>query len=551
MAPYGLEEDLDSMLPLISELRGVEKLQVDLAALHEVRTFLRQHEAESSNTATHIVLENYPDWWVQGRRAPAGLDVQGQENLEELQRHAGFLYSLGIPLTLAERRTPSFRFFLDIEAWGSREVAPPSELIGPDTALARCIGSFVGEVFPSHGGFLDAAIYNASGLSQTKGVRKASLRLVWPGVFVSADRVMRVRDLLVSRLMSASAEGGELAELEGRLKQANSSNAWHAIVGDAAYGSRASVRMPLSDKVAPLPLRGPEKRPFLPVGVLRFSYGAEGKVSLEWLCQEADLEPAEWMKIGCLRQEGEVELTEWNVPSVSGNQNVPPTAGRGRVKVRTSAGSDGPGAGGGLRLRNSKTQAQPERAGLLTTVERSFTLTPEELSGKIEQQMGKASVEPDGALVWKQPSSEARIIMYKEDQSIKVVGRPNQVRSLVLIIAPYTEAPKGIGFNSGEARRAPSEAFAPPVSPNKGSEPVVTAKNADEKIQEKGEEGRLHVAALNFEPQGQGELGLSSGDLVRVTMDPEAGTCQDRWVFGRIEASGQCGWFPLSHVVPS
>ena len=32
------------------------------------------------------------------------------------------------------------------------------------------------EVFPSHGGFLDVAVYNATGLSQTKGVRR---RNVW------------------------------------------------------------------------------------------------------------------------------------------------------------------------------------------------------------------------------------------------------------------------------------------------------------------------------------------------------------------------------------
>jgi len=301
-----------------------------------------------------------------------------------------------------------------------------------------------------------------------------------------------------------------------------------------------------------MPLRGPEKRPFLPVGVLRFSYGAEGKVSLEWLCQEGDLEPAEWMKIGSLRQEGEAELTEWNAPSVSGNQNVPPSGSRGRVKVRTAAGSDGPGAGGGLRLRNAKT-AQPERAGQLTTVERSFTMSPDELSSKIEQSMGKANVEPDGALVWKQSSSDARIIMYREDLSIKVVGRPNQVRSLVLIVAPYTEAPKGIGLEHSEARRAPSEAFVPLVSTNPDPGPEKNGSSpapADEKT-ETGEEGRLHVAGQDFEPQGQGELGLNAGDVVRVKLDPEAGASQDRWVFGRNEASGQTGWFPLSHVVPS
>ena len=43
------------------------------------------------------------------------------------------------------------------------------------------IGSVVGEAFPGHASFLDVAVYDATGLSQTKGVRKTSVRLVWPG----------------------------------------------------------------------------------------------------------------------------------------------------------------------------------------------------------------------------------------------------------------------------------------------------------------------------------------------------------------------------------
>lgn len=551
MAPRGAgDEDLDALLPLIAEIRGAENLQVEAAALNEVRNFLWEHEAETSRSATHLLLENYPDWWVRGRRAPPGLDLQSEAACQELQRHAGMLYSLGIPLTLAERRTPVFRLFQDLEAWGTREVAPPVEdLIGPDTALTRLIGSVIAEVFPGHGGFLDAAVYDASGLSQTKGARKASLRLVWPGLLVDADRAMRVRDLLVNRLASSCAEGGQLAELEAQLKKANPANVWHSLVGDAAYGSRASVRMPLNDRVAPLPLRGPEKRPFAPVGVLRFSFSTEGKVKTEWLCREEDLDPAEWIKIGSLRQNDEAAMTEWSVPAWQGNQNIPPSAARNaRVKVRTAAGSDGPGQGGGLRVRGAKPQVQPERAGQLTTVERCFTIPAAELCEKMEQHLGKAGIEPDGALVWKQPNSDARIVMYKEDQCIKVIGRLNQVRSLVLVVAPYTEAPKGLGvaldgFSVEKAPgRAPSEAFAPLGGYSAG---------AVGDSQDKGETGRRHTAAQDFESQGQGELALRQGDIVQVLLDPEAGAGQDRWVFGKVEASGESGWFPLSHVVPS
>ena len=81
-----------------------------------------------------------------------------------------------------------------------------------DSALTRLIGTVVGEVFPSHGGFLDVAVYNATGLSQTKGVRKTSLRLVWPGILIDADRAVRDRDprdhlkLLVGQFWSILVE---------------------------------------------------------------------------------------------------------------------------------------------------------------------------------------------------------------------------------------------------------------------------------------------------------------------------------------------------------
>lgn len=43
------------------------------------------------------------------------------------------------------------------------------------------------EVFPSHGGFLDVAVYNATGLSQTKGVRR---RFIFCGVETSEMEVV-------------------------------------------------------------------------------------------------------------------------------------------------------------------------------------------------------------------------------------------------------------------------------------------------------------------------------------------------------------------------
>jgi hypothetical protein len=561
MAPNS-DEDL---VGWAAEVRGVEQLQADPAIFEEIRDFLLSHEAESSRSATHVVLENFPDWWTRSRRAPPGLEINRPEELEELYRHVGTLFGLGIPLTLAERRTPVFRLFQDLEAWGTREASMTvDELIGPDTALTRLIGSVIGEVFPGHGGFLDAAIFDATGLSQTKGVRKTSLRLVWPGIIVDSDRAARVRDLLVHKVTAASADEGSIAELQSNLKDHNQANAWHSFFGDAAYAGRSNVRMPLCDRVSPLPLRAPEHRPLVSVGVLRFLFSEGGKMKIEWLCRQAELEHPEWVKIGCLRQTGNGPaepplLTEWTVPAISGNQPIPPSSTRtGRVKVRTAGGSDG---GGGLRLRSNKMAPTPERAGQLLMVERRFNGTSEQFCEKMEQHLGKATVEADGAFVWKQPGGEARIMMYGEDRRVKVVGRPNQVRSLVVIVAPFTEAQQGYGPAVSRPDgpgplpngRLPSDAYAP--GGNEETEAI------DERQAELPQDNspaetsickQLRYAIQAFEPEGQGELALRQGETVRVAHDPEGehGDSQDRWVYGRSEESAESGWFPLSHTLP-
>mmetsp|Transcript_102353 Transcript_102353/g.319854 ORF Transcript_102353/g.319854 Transcript_102353/m.319854 type:complete len:567 (+) Transcript_102353:98-1798(+) len=559
MAPSA-DEDL---LAWAREVRGDEQLQADPAVLEQVRAFLWAKQAESVRTATHVVLEGYPDWWARGRRAPPGLEIERQEDLEELYRHAGALFSLGIPLTLAERRTSAFRFFQDVEAWGTRETAMTvEELVGPDEPLTRLVGTVMAEVFPQHaqpGGFLDAAVYDATGLSQTKGVRKTSLRLVWPRIVVDSDRASRVRDLLVKRVAAAAAEE-PLAALQGRLRELCAGNAWHSVFGDAAYAVRSSVRMPLCDRVSPLPLRAAERRPLAPVGVLRFDF-AEGKMKVEWLCRQAELEGAEWIKIGCVRQPPDAQLTEWTAPAWPANQPIPTSSTRtGRVKVRTTGGSDGSGA----RLRAVKAAPAPERAGQLLTVERRFSLAPEQLCERMEQHLGKAFVEPDGAFVWKQPGGDARIVMYADDKRLKVVGRPNQVRSLVVIVAPFTEAQPAPG-QQGWAQAAgpqmpdgrnPSEAYAPLAGEGGGQDAGSKAQEAAASPSTEGARpltGQLRIARQGFEPQGQGELELTEGMLVRITHDPEGehGSCEDRWVYGCSEANGQLGWFPLSHTALS
>jgi len=340
--------------------------------------------------------------------------------------------------------------------------------------------------------------------------------------------------------------------------KASSQNAWHSVFGDAAYAGRANVRLPLSDRVSPLPLRAPEKRPLTPVGVMRFTFGGQDKLKMEWLCRHSDLDDPEWVKIGCLRQPADAQLTEWSMPAWPGNQSAAAPRG-GRVKVRTAGGSDG---GGGLRLKSTNRAPPPERAGQLFVVERRLSGAVDQFCDKMEQLLGKAAVEPDGAYVWKQQDNDARIMMYAEDRRVKVVGRPNQVRSLVVIVAPYTEAQQGLGqaglppaqaqAGATPGGRMPSAAFAPDAAEAAGSDIPSGSASSDGSSAPSSPSGQMRQAEQAFVAEGQGELGLEKNEVVRVTHDPEGerNGSSDRWVYGRSESSGECGWFPLSHTSP-
>ena len=158
MAPI-LDEDL---LAHTREVRKEDQLQVEPGLLESIRAWLQSHEADSTLSATHTVLENYPDWWSRNNRRSQlpGLAISG-DDLEDLYQHVGRLHDLRIPLTLQERRTPLFRFFQDIEAWGSTKDSISSDrLVGTNADLTRLIGTFMGKVFPPHGNrlFLDAAV---------------------------------------------------------------------------------------------------------------------------------------------------------------------------------------------------------------------------------------------------------------------------------------------------------------------------------------------------------------------------------------------------------
>lgn len=561
MAAYQGQDDAQLLLERARELRA-EGLDADGDKLVEIAEFLNNHHAETAKEATHLILENYPDWWVSGklggRRAPPGLFFEhGSQDEEELFKHAATLFALGIPLTLAERRSATFRLFQDLDIWGSAdETMPVEQFLSPESAFVSLLGKAIGEVFPPSAGgsgnnFLDASVYDASGTSQTKGLRKTSIRIVWPAITVDADRALRFRDFLISRLQTASmAEGGgAIADLDARLRQHHAQNSWHSVMGDAAYGQRAAVRMPLSDRVSPLPLRAPEGRPFKPAGVMRFLFTGEGKnanMKIEWLCRQGELENADWLKIGRVRLEDKAQLTEWLVPTMPTGPMLASVTRGARVKVRTQGGSDG---GGGLRMAGAMTQRTTplERAGQIVEVHRRFGANwdMQNFCERMEKQCGQSSTQDNGVVIWKNPTNDARIEMHEEDRKITVVGKPNQVRSLIVFVSQFTEACPGLAqaaptaqSQGGYQRNAPGAAFAPEATAE--AEPAGEAQGAAV--------GQLRIAHMAFEAEGAGELSLKVDETARVTYDEPGADNESRWVYGSSTSSAEVGWFPLDHT---
>jgi len=527
----------ESLLAHTREVRREDHLQVEPGLLESIRSWLHNHEAESAQAATHLVLENYPDWWSKNNRRSQlpGLTING-DDLEELYSHIGCLHDLRIPLTLQEKRTPLFRFFQDVEAWGSaKDSISSNRLVGPDTDLTKLIGTFMGKVFPpsSNRLFIDAAVFDATGVEQTKGLKKTSLRLVWPSIVVDQDRAITVQTSFVHQLTLASEEGGAVAELQTELQTQNRDNAWYRVFSDGAFGSnRPGVRMPLCDSVSPLPLRAPEKRPFVPVGMLRFSYTTDHQMkAIEWLCKREELNANEWVKLGAIRvTDAAAELSNYNAPTSQTRPTPKGSTKTGRIKVRTVGGSDGADA------RQEPRRVLEQRAGTTVTVKRRLAVAPQQFRESMERQMGQASMNPDGAWVWRQPSGEAHVTMYAEDKRVLVVGLCNQVRSLLVTISQFCEA---------EENQKP---FWPQGPPSAAYAPAQDTGFADGEVT--SILGQLRCAETEFNPEGQGELQLQEGCMVTVLADPEAEHTSgaNRWVYGRNETTQQVGWFPLSHT---
>ncbi|CAK0844493.1 unnamed protein product [Prorocentrum cordatum] len=147
------------------------------------------------------------------------------------------------------------------------------------------------------------------------GKWKTSLRLVWPDIIVDLERAHKIRALLVNSLSSISSDlVCPLGVLQSRLLHLCDQNCWGNVVGNSMFSLfRNGVRMPLCDKFFKFANEVFGKRPFVPVGILRFTYGLDGKLAQKsWLRQA--MTSMEWLQLGCLRQPTHTSLTQCNLP---------------------------------------------------------------------------------------------------------------------------------------------------------------------------------------------------------------------------------------------
>lgn len=545
--------------------------------LENIFKFLQEHETPSMNDCTHTVFDNYADWWT-GQKSSYKLAIAEDNTLDTLHRFISNLYDLGIPLTLTEKRTPEIRFVQDIEIWGTTtDSITVEDLMHTDKKFTRLLGQTMGEIFPNHE-FLDVVVFDASGLSKTKGVKKTSVRLVWSSIVVDKERAARIRDYVVHKFKDSKDE--EIKNVEKQIQHFNNDNQWNSVFSDAIYFGRFGIRMPLNDRVSPAPLKKPEMRPFAPFGVIRFLYADGDLQDVEEVCKGNGLEGVDWLKIGCIRRDAGTPLTEWVAPTWKG-ERAPRTcvsmmsiASRtpGQVKIRTKSGSETTSVR--VKPRDPQQKTEKER---LVTVEREFDGTVEEFRERLEQQLGKQTEESisqeGGNLVWRQSGETgARIEFKASNKRVYIIGKAHQIRSLLNVIAPFAkevgEAARSVTHTArtagshragsehagaGGTACAPSAVYAPSTvyAPSAVYAASSASRAGANSTRESGPppEPSKRVACRAFEPQSGAELALSLGDHITVTHDPEEGQHNfHRWVYGLNETTEQRGWFPLSHT---
>jgi len=559
---------------LAKKFREVESIQHESIAsvgelLDKISKFLKDHETPSQNDCTHTVFDNYPDWWMHDKPT-FKLAIAEDNTCELLNRYIGQLFDLGIPLTLCEKRTPEIRLCQDVEIWGTKETAiSAEELMRPEGMFMKTLGKAMWEMYPPSDTLkiLDLVVFDSTGYSKLKGVMKTSIRLVWSGLTVDKERALRIRDFVVHKFKSTVDE--EIKALEARILGYNKDNQWHSIFGDSIYLNKNGIRMPLCDRTSPAPFKKPEKRPFKPVGVFRFAFEDGVFQDPEVICEKEGLRPDEWMKIGSIRKEMGSPITEWTAPKLSERaprscavSAMPPGASgvpRGQTKVRTHGGSDPV-----TPARRKDPQQQP-RKEKLTQIEREFTGTVAEFKQRLLEQAGFSEEDmeqDDTKLVWSRAGdSAARVEFRAGSKRVYISGQGHQCKSLLNVISAFvktagesTRSTTGYSTRTGTrpagSAYEPSAVYAPSgLAPSYAPSAAFSSTSLLGATRTEASALPMQVVMRAFESQGAGEIGLSIGDRVEVTHDPEESQHNlHRWVYGVNKNTGQKGWFPRSHT---
>lgn len=394
-----------------------------------VQKFLQEHGAPLLQEATHTVLEKYPDWWAP-KETTHGLCVSEDGTLDILYRCISDLYSMGIPLTLAEQYSREFKYAQDVVIWGTSDVTVKAEeLIGQDSPFMKLFGEVMGELYPQketeegEHGFLDVVIFDSTGKSITKDIMTTSMRLVWPKLVVNDRRAPQISDYLAVKFKASKDK--DIKALEQRMHTYSKDNTWDKVFSEEMPRRGAGMRMPLCDRVSPAPIKVPENRPFKPLRIVRFSYNEKELLTIEPICDGSEITGEQWMKVGCIRQERGTPLTDWVPPKPSTNSRIPE-----RADIRTKGGSGGPGGHG--------TPA-PEVRDIEVRILRSA----DECNQTISATMGSPQrAWTWGRLVWKQDGNEPGSIEFDpSSMMVRIAGKAHQIRELKDIVDPLTMAP--------------------------------------------------------------------------------------------------------------
>jgi hypothetical protein len=549
--------------------------------LEQIHKFLRDHEATSGADCTHEVLSGFKDWWVSATSTKK-LAIVEDNTLRDFYRHIAYMYEMGVPLTLGEKRTDQFTLFQDIEIKGTKDARiRAEELIGEDSRFMLLLGQTMQELFFSDDNQeLDVVIFDGSGECTENGIQQTHVRLVWPNIVVDKNAAREIRDYIVHKFLRT--EDPDIQQLQARMTTFHKENTWRKAFADSGYSddSRfATIRMPLNDNAAPAPLTKCENRALQPMGVYRFQFSGAGPFpGLERIATGEigdTFNGLDWVKLGIISRDSGSELTSWKRPSGAtpkrtGDLNgtagkskgnaPPPRDGGGRVHVRTvfvypdSKYRKGSG-------KDGRPLPQQENE---VRIEREFEGSCQDFKQQLERIVhGSGRFEKDGSdgeghVVWISDAGP-RIEFRTMDRRVFFRGKEQQVRSLLSVcnFAKAIQPPAGYGSVARQSQRpgtAPSQAFAPrngtSISGFTTNLASAALNYASQPVPRKQVNPHERVAYEDYTAASTGEISLCKGDHVTLEKEADGADISNlyRWVYGTNLRTQAQGWYPSAYT---